>query len=297
MKTRVTVLAPYALAFACLFVFGLTTLAMAGAGSGSTGPGGGCPVATSTSPGCVTLGQVTSEPSYTATGTAPQWICSLATSTCEMDSPTDDATTSGTVGAFTLKATVAHTAADLLFDVQTSAAVHAISVTEQGDLQVPSSGSIGVSATGSGCGLFQGTGKNLSFSGSSSGCAAGVFMATGSGSGPLKLAIGGANKYAWSSTEFQPDADLGVALGGTANRWLTFYAGPNIATTCTLNGGTPSTCTKTVVANAICTCTPVGGTAVIAAGGCAVGLSGTTLTATGPAAAAYVVNIHCINPS
>lgn len=65
------------------------------------------------------------------------------------------------------------------------------------------------------------------------------------------------------------------------------------STTCTLNGGTPSTCTATVTAGALCLCTNVGAVAGIAAGGCAVGLSGTTLTVTGAIAANNVVNILC----
>lgn len=65
------------------------------------------------------------------------------------------------------------------------------------------------------------------------------------------------------------------------------------ATTCTLNGGSPSTCTATVTAGAVCQCTPVGTTAAIAAGGCAVSLSSTTLTATSANGLSNVVNILC----
>jgi len=65
-------------------------------------------------------------------------------------------------------------------------------------------------------------------------------------------------------------------------------------TTCTLVDGTNlSSCTATVRSGSTCTCTPVGTTAAIAAGGCAVSLSGTTLTATGPDNGNWVVNIHC----
>jgi hypothetical protein len=63
---------------------------------------------------------------------------------------------------------------------------------------------------------------------------------------------------------------------------------------CTLNGGTPSTCTATTVAGYKCTCAPVGTTAAIALGGCAVSLSGSTLTVTGPNAATNDVNYHCL---
>lgn len=91
-----------------------------------------------------------------------------------------------------------------------------------------------------------------------------------------------------------------AAIGGTGSYWLgnKLFMGDKLSmasnsTTCTLNGGTPSTCTATVTASAKCVCTPVGATAVIAAGGCAVGLSGTTLTATSFATGANVVNIIC----
>jgi hypothetical protein len=64
-------------------------------------------------------------------------------------------------------------------------------------------------------------------------------------------------------------------------------------TTCTLNAASPSVCTATVRAGSTCSCSPVGATAAIAAGGCAVGLSGTTLTVTAANGASHVVNIHC----
>jgi hypothetical protein len=63
--------------------------------------------------------------------------------------------------------------------------------------------------------------------------------------------------------------------------------------TCTLNGGSPSTCTSTVAAGSICTCSPVGTTAGIAAGGCAVSLSSTTLTVTSHNGHTNAVNWHC----
>lgn len=62
---------------------------------------------------------------------------------------------------------------------------------------------------------------------------------------------------------------------------------------CTLNAGSPSTCTMTVRGSTDCVCTPVGATAAIAAGGVATGLSGTTLTVTGPNAGNWVVKCHC----
>lgn len=72
--------------------------------------------------------------------------------------------------------------------------------------------------------------------------------------------------------------------------------GTTAVTTCTLNGGSPSTCTATVKASSICKCSPVGTTAAIAAGGCAVSLSATTLTVTGPNAGNWVVNLECSLP-
>lgn len=63
--------------------------------------------------------------------------------------------------------------------------------------------------------------------------------------------------------------------------------------TCTLNGSSPSTCTSTVAAGSICTCSPVGTAANIAAGGCAVSLSSTTLTITSANGHTNVVNWHC----
>lgn len=64
--------------------------------------------------------------------------------------------------------------------------------------------------------------------------------------------------------------------------------------TCTLNGASPSTCTVTnVTAGALCQCTNVGASAAIAANGCAVGLSSTTLTVTSANGATNVVNTQC----
>ena len=70
-------------------------------------------------------------------------------------------------------------------------------------------------------------------------------------------------------------------------------AGATTKTTCTLNAASPSVCTATVTAGSTCYCTPVGATAAIAAAGCAVGLSSTTLTATSANGATNVVNILC----
>lgn len=63
-----------------------------------------------------------------------------------------------------------------------------------------------------------------------------------------------------------------------------------------LVSGTPSTQTVTVSAGSICTCTPVGATAVIAAAGCATGVSSTTLTLTGPNTVTTTVTYDCAAP-
>lgn len=63
---------------------------------------------------------------------------------------------------------------------------------------------------------------------------------------------------------------------------------------CTLNGATPSVCTATVAAGTTCQCSPVGGTSVIAAAGCSVALSSTTLTITSGAALTNDVNYTCL---
>jgi hypothetical protein len=62
---------------------------------------------------------------------------------------------------------------------------------------------------------------------------------------------------------------------------------------CTLNGGSPATCTVTVTAGARCFCSLVGTTAAIAAMNCAVNLSGTTLTVTAANAANANVIVIC----
>jgi hypothetical protein len=71
-------------------------------------------------------------------------------------------------------------------------------------------------------------------------------------------------------------------------------AGSGTKTTCTMNGASPAVCTATVTAGSTCYCTIVGATAAKAAGGCAVGLSGTTLTATTVNASTDVANILCL---
>ncbi len=125
----------------------------------------------------------------------------------------------------------------------------------------------------------------------------------------------------WDTTGMKSAGRVSFIAGSTwstTNResYLTFNVVPNASTTvteaarfastgalvlasaknkgtCTLNGGTPATCTATVTAAATCVCSEVGATAVIAAAGCAVGLSSTTLTITGAAAASNDVNYLC----
>lgn len=111
------------------------------------------------------------------------------------------------------------------------------------------------------------------------------------------------------STLATPDANdliFAVARGPTAGYRFTVddegdgvftgnldVGGTGSVTTCTLDGASPSVCTATVVASSTCVCANVGTTAAIANNGCAVSLSGTTLTVTSANAAGNVVNIHC----
>lgn len=62
------------------------------------------------------------------------------------------------------------------------------------------------------------------------------------------------------------------------------------ATTCTLNGGTPSSCTATVTAGARCNCNAISTTGVDT---CTLNLVTTTLTVYSTAASTNVVNIWC----
>ncbi len=64
-----------------------------------------------------------------------------------------------------------------------------------------------------------------------------------------------------------------AVVGGTGSFWSgenLRIKGTSSVTRCTLNGGSPSTCSVTVLAGAECVCSPVGITAATAAGGCAV---------------------------
>ena len=76
-----------------------------------------------------------------------------------------------------------------------------------------------------------------------------------------------------------------------------FVPASMISTTCTLGGESPSVCpAQTVVAASVCNCSNVGTTAAIAAAGCAVSLSGTTLTITSLNGGTHVVNYTCRAP-
>lgn len=90
----------------------------------------------------------------------------------------------------------------------------------------------------------------------------------------------------WPSTKL---AEVGTALVASAAGGVSLT---DDSKTCTLNGGSPSTCTATVRASSICVATPTGTTA--GAGiGLAVSLASTTLTVTGPNGNTQVVNIWC----
>lgn len=64
-------------------------------------------------------------------------------------------------------------------------------------------------------------------------------------------------------------------------------------TSCPLDGGSPSQCDATVRSGSACGCFPVGSSAAIAAGGCAVHLVGTTVTCTSANTLTNNVNIFC----
>lgn len=201
-----------------------------------------------------------------------------------------DAVTSGTVGVFTLKAQQNITAADLLLDVQDSAGGHAFTVTEGGVTQPAGAFCVPVNQT-------------LRFNASAA-CSTGPYVYA-TGASILKLGDGTGAEAWWDAVGFYPGSDNTRALGQGGLRWTTgSFAGnvtlgdltgdASVRGACTLNGGAPATCTATVTAAAYCTCSNVGTTAAIALTGCAVSLSGTTLTVTSANAANHNVNYHCI---
>lgn len=113
-----------------------------------------------------------------------------------------------------------------------------------------------------------------------------------SGSTVLNADTGQSVKHAINNAVITTTSSTGLAVTGvisaTGKASITANSG-----TCTLNGGTPATCTVTVTAGAVCLCSDVGTTAAVAAGGCSVSLSGTTLTVTGAVAANNNVNVLC----
>lgn len=85
----------------------------------------------------------------------------------------------------------------------------------------------------------------------------------------------------------------------THNGSVTLATGKNFtlptvtAGTVALVSGTPSTATVTVTAGSKCICGANGGSAAIAAAGCAAGVSSTTLTLTGPNSVTTTVGYFC----
>jgi hypothetical protein len=214
--------------------------------------------------GTTTTTGASSASAYTATSSS-QFNCSKTDATCLLTGSAADATTSSTVGSITLKAGANINAADLVLDVQDSAASHVFTVTEAGSVTLPASQSIKIGS---------------------------YFLSNDNGTG----------RWYFGSAAYTGDGALWlgsiVALGtGTALDLTTggvISAQAKTRGTCTLNGASPAVCTATVAASAICTCSIVGATAAIAAKGCAVGLSGTTLTITSANAAGENVNYVCI---
>ena len=134
------------------------------------------------------------------------------------------------------------------------------------------------------------------------------FSAANGTTGRIASGISAANAGATAASaalKLYPDnaldaTDYVLSVGTAANAATLFsvsYDGkagfPANSGTCTLNGGSPATCTVTVTANAVCQCSLVGTTAAIAAMNCAVSLSGTTLTVTAANAANANVNVLC----
>jgi hypothetical protein len=90
----------------------------------------------------------------------------------------------------------------------------------------------------------------------------------------------------------------GAGVGGTPAAGGAFYLNVSSqSATCQLNGASPSTCTVAAPsyapATARCGCWPVGGTAVIAAGGCAGAISGSNFVATSANGLTNFVNVFC----
>jgi hypothetical protein len=96
-----------------------------------------------------------------------------------------------------------------------------------------------------------------------------------------------------ATTNIRADGNVVATFDSSGTAFTTKIAPTGNSGTCTLNGATPSVCTATVTAAAKCNCSPVGTTAVIAAGGCAVSVSSTTLTITSLASGSHDVNYWC----
>lgn len=113
---------------------------------------------------------------------------------------------------------------------------------------------------------------------------------------PVNLVLEGTTADAYETTldVVDPTADRTVTIpDATGTVVLNKSNATTISGTCTLDGASPSVCTATVTAGTFCVCSPVGTSAAIAGNGCAVSLSSTTLTVTGPNAGNYAVNYHC----
>lgn len=361
---------------AAVAVFFVTTYALGAAGPAGGGPAGGCPVATATSPGCVSLNQIQNPANLSTnvvdagylllSGTQPQAVCtgtgtcavkssiaaatasnsvpalsfesanaldaddqlfmiyaqsggssvfqidvegdsviggafqygntngnltSASAATMLLTSSATDATTSGVVGAITLKASQNITATDLLLDVQDSSGNHAFTITEAGSTTTAGTASIASAASFNPANLSIVTAGVVCLTGTN--CDSGAYV-RGESTNSLVLGVLGSGETQLTSAAFSPAAASGNALGTTALPWSDLAGDASMRGSCTLDGASPSVCTATVTAAAICTCSPVGGTAAIAAAGCAVGLSGTTLTVTSANGATNAVNYHCI---
>lgn len=246
--------------------------------------------------GSSTTTGASSATAYTATSSS-QFNTSLATATMLFTSATNDATTSATVGPYTFKAGANITATDLLFDVQDSSANHAFKVTEAGNataLLEMNTPSLNVTDGTNGNSLNVAQGGYVGFSGDATYDSAGTSLRC---SGGFQLLVNNAGHadYVFDATGLWVNG-VSRSLGKSGAVWTGgLWGATDMRGTCTLNGATPATCTATVVAGAKCTCSNVGATAVIAALGCAVGVSGTTLTITSGASATHDVNYVCIN--
>jgi hypothetical protein len=99
----------------------------------------------------------------------------------------------------------------------------------------------------------------------------------------------GLNRISWGSGRYVNfNASGQFQLTGGTDKYLASANGG----TCTLNGGSPATCTVTVSANARCNANTIGTTAA-SAKALAVNLATTTLTVTAANGSTEAVNIWC----